>query len=75
MDRNLFRRIEVAFPVEAPEFKARVGEDLDLYLADDCQAWVMSASGEYSRAEGSGSNSAQARLLSLYDERVALIEA
>jgi polyphosphate kinase len=75
MDRNLYRRIEVAFPVEAPEFKARVGEDLNLYLADDSQAWVLSSNGEYSRAEGPGNISAQARLLSMYDERVALIEA
>jgi polyphosphate kinase len=74
MDRNLYRRIEVAFPVETPEFKARVSEDLNLYLADDCQAWVMSSSGKYSRAEGSRNISAQSRLLSLYDERVALIE-
>ncbi len=74
MDRNLFRRIEVAFPVEQPELKARVGDDLDLYLADDCQAWVMSSNGEYARAGGAGRNSAQARLLSMYDERVALIE-
>jgi polyphosphate kinase len=74
MDRNLFRRIEVAFPVEQPELKARVGDDLNLYLADDCQAWVMSSTGEYARAGGAGNHSAQARLLSMYDERVALIE-
>jgi polyphosphate kinase len=74
MDRNLYRRIEVAFPVEAPELRARVSEDLDLYLADDSQAWVLSSGGEYSRAQGSGNISAQARLLSLYDERIALIE-
>ena len=29
MDRNLFRRIEVAFPVEAPELKARVGRRIE----------------------------------------------
>jgi polyphosphate kinase len=74
MDRNLFRRIEVAFPVEQPDLKARVGDDLNLYLADDCQAWVMSSNGEYARAGGAGNNSAQARLLSMYDERVAFIE-
>ena len=39
MDRNLFRRIEVAFPVDAPELQARVADDLKLYLADDIQAW------------------------------------
>ena len=75
MDRNLFRRIEVAFPVEQPELKARVGDDLDLYLADDCQAWVMSSNGEYTRVGGAGHHSAQARLLSMYDERLALTES
>jgi polyphosphate kinase len=39
MDRNLFRRVEVAFPVESPELQARVAEELELYLADDVQAW------------------------------------
>jgi polyphosphate kinase len=75
MDRNLYRRIEVAFPVEAPEFQARVADDLKLYLADDVQAWELTPNGEYSRAVGSGNLSAQARLLSLYDERVALTES
>jgi polyphosphate kinase len=75
MERNLFRRIEVAFPVEAPEFKSRVAEDLNLYLADDVQAWELDSKGEYSRAVGSGNVSAQARLLSQYDERVALTES
>jgi polyphosphate kinase len=75
MDRNLFRRIEVAFPVDAPELQARIAEDLNLYLADDCQAWELNSNGAYARAAGSGEVSAQARLLSLYDERVALTES
>jgi len=74
MDRNLYRRIEVAFPVESPEFRARVSDDLALYLADDCQAWELDSGGGYTRAEG-GKVSAQARLLSQYDERVALMES
>jgi polyphosphate kinase len=75
MDRNLFRRIEVAFPVTAPELQSRVTEDLQLYLADDCQAWVLESGGKYQRAGTAGHTSAQARLLSLYDERVALTES
>jgi polyphosphate kinase len=75
MDRNLFRRIEVAFPIEAPEPKARVAEDLKLYLEDDMQAWVLDTEGRYSRAEGDKKLSAQARLMGLYDERVALTES
>jgi polyphosphate kinase len=76
MDRNLFRRIEVAFPVEAPELQSRVADDLKLYLADDTQAWVMNSAGAYARAEGAADHvCAQSRLLVLYDERVPLIDA
>jgi polyphosphate kinase len=74
MDRNLFRRIEVVFPIDAPELQARVAEDLKLYLEDDMQAWVLDTEGRYSPAEGEKKFSAQARLMSLYDERVALTE-
>jgi polyphosphate kinase len=75
MDRNLYRRIEVAFPLDSPEFRARVADELDLYLADDAQAWELSSNGQYSRAVGEGNLSAQAKLLSRYDERVALTES
>jgi polyphosphate kinase len=74
MDRNLFRRIEVAFPVEVPELQARIAEDLKMYLDDNAQAWVMDSDGGYSRAPGDGTVSAQLRLMNLYDERVALTE-
>jgi polyphosphate kinase len=75
MDRNLFRRIEVAFPVEAPELRARVVEDLGLFLADDTQAWLLDSSGRYTRAGGGGQMCAQTRLLSLYDERTVFLES
>jgi polyphosphate kinase len=75
MDRNLFRRIEVAFPLESPEFRARMADELNLYLADDAQAWELASNGQYSRAVGDGNLSAQAKLLSRYDERVALMES
>ncbi|MDP8984355.1 MAG: polyphosphate kinase 1 [Pseudomonadota bacterium] len=74
MDRNLFRRIEVAFPVGSSELQSRVKDDLELYLADDCQAWALWSDGHYTRAGTAREISAQARLLSLYDERVALTE-
>ncbi len=75
MDRNLFRRIEVAFPVASPEWQARVTDDLQLYLADDCQAWTLSADGTYTRAGINGHISAQAKFLSFYDDRMALTES
>jgi polyphosphate kinase len=75
MDRNLFRRIEVAFPIESAELQARVLDDLKLYLEDDVQAWVLNADGQYARAAGDGKVSAQARLMNLHGERAALAEA
>jgi polyphosphate kinase len=74
MDRNLFRRIEVAFPVEAPELQSRIADDLKLYLADDTQAWVLDSAGHYARAKDADHLCAQARLLNLYDERVPLTD-
>jgi polyphosphate kinase len=75
MDRNLFRRIEVAFPVEAPELQSRIADELKLYLTDDTQAWILNSAGHYARADGAGHVCAQVRLLSLYDERVPLTDA
>ena len=75
MDRNLFRRIEVAFPIESVEFQARVLDDLKLYLEDDMQSWVLNPEGRYERAAGERKVSAQVRLMNLYGERAALAEA
>ena len=74
MDRNLFRRIEVAFPIESAESQARVTEDLLLYLADDCNAWTLSADGRYARVVTEGNVSAQARLLTVFDDRATLTD-
>jgi polyphosphate kinase len=51
MGRNLFRRIEVAFPVLDKELKARViAEGLEACFEDNCSAWDLAADGEYRRA-------------------------
>ncbi len=65
----------MAFPIESAELQARVVDDLKLYLEDDVQAWVLNADGQYARAAGEGKVSAQARLMSLHGERLALAEA
>jgi polyphosphate kinase len=50
MERNLYRRVEAAFPIEAPELKARViRECLDALLQDTCQAWELQQDGTYVR--------------------------
>jgi len=50
MERNFFRRIELAFPVLDPKLKKRViTEGLKFYLADNQQSWDMNGDGHYQR--------------------------
>ncbi len=50
MDRNFFRRIEVAFPVLDAKLKRRViDEGLRVHLRDNALAWVMDSDGHYQR--------------------------
>ena len=66
MPRNLYRRVEVAFPVEDPALRKRViKESLDWYLQDNLQAWEQQADGSWIRREPGSERpfSAQQRLL------------
>ena len=75
MDRNLLHRTEVAFPIDAPELRQRVADDLQRYLADDCQSWMLSSEGRYTRTSTDGKVNAQSQFLSMFDDRIALTES
>ncbi len=63
MNRNMFRRIEVAWPVRDSALRQRViDECLIPYLHDTSDAWLLQANGSYRRA-GSGGPSAQKALM------------
>jgi polyphosphate kinase len=47
MERNLLSRVEVAFPIEPADLVSRVRANLDIYLADNCQAWILQPDGSY----------------------------
>lgn len=50
MERNFFKRIEVAFPILDPKVKRRVmKEGLRAYLGDNCQAWELDGDNHYRR--------------------------
>ena len=66
MDRNFFKRIELAFPILDPKLKKRViTEDLKFYLADNQQGWAMNGQGNYQRRRSSRSkpHNAQGELM------------
>ncbi len=54
MERNFFRRIELAFPILDKKLKRRViVEGLQVYLTDNLQAWDMDSNGSYHPRRGS----------------------
>ena len=69
LERNLFRRVETAFPIEDRRMKKKVMQEglLD-YLADNTQAWVLQSDGSYKRCTPGNSKpkAAQTLLLEQY---------
>ena len=68
MERNFFRRVEIAFPVREQTHRDRILRDLNFYLADNTQAWSLGRDGCYTRCErGTDSRrDAQGALLARY---------
>ncbi len=50
MNRNMFRRVETCFPVENKKLHTRILNDLDCYLKDNMQAWLLQSDGSYKLA-------------------------
>ncbi|WP_296242260.1 MULTISPECIES: polyphosphate kinase 1 [unclassified Psychrobacter] len=67
MDRNLFHRVEVAFPIEDKKLFQQVYQDgLLNYLKDNTQAWILSGDGVWQQlqsAAGETPHTAQEYLL------------
>jgi polyphosphate kinase len=67
MSRNMFRRIELAWPVRDPVLRQRVfDEALVPYLYDEKEAWVLDSVGRYRRVgpeDGQGASAQQALMV------------
>ncbi len=57
MERNLLRRNETCFPVRQKSLRQQLKRDLELYLADNTNAWLLHGDGSYERL-APGSNDA-----------------
>ena len=70
MPRNFYRRVEVMFPIEAPDLRERIlHEILPAHLMDNVKARILQPDGTYVRAhppEGGIANRCQERLLALH---------
>ncbi|MDR9438591.1 MAG: polyphosphate kinase 1 [Halomonas sp.] len=71
MARNMFHRVETCFPLLDKKLAARVRKDLETYLVDNCQSWLLRSDGLYVKQQpGSAAPiSAQETLLFAYAAR------
>ena len=72
MERNLLRRNESCFEIRQKAMKDQIRSDLELFLADNCQAWVLHGDGSYERlapAKGEERISAQ----KIFTEELAVL--
>ncbi|HBP6860424.1 polyphosphate kinase 1 [Legionella pneumophila] len=68
MERNLYNRIEIMFPIYDEECKKRIkNEIIKNYLKDNNNVWEMQSDGTYKHIIQSG-NCAQEKLIALYEE-------
>ena len=54
MPRNLERRVEILFPVEAPALKEKLWHILEGQLRDNKKAHILKPDGSYEKADGRG---------------------
>ncbi len=67
MYRNLYKRIEICFPILNPKIKKRIiKEALKYYLKDYSQGWLMNADGSYRKGRSKQGFSAQRALMNDY---------
>ena len=57
MERNLDKRVETCFPLEGKKLITRVKKELEAYLADNTQAWVLQSDGRYQHLQPTGNQS------------------
>jgi polyphosphate kinase len=67
MNRNMLRRIELAWPVTDPAIRQRIiDECLVAYLHDGVDAWDLQSNGSYTRVNDQAGHGAQAALAARY---------
>jgi polyphosphate kinase len=67
MNRNMIRRIEIAWPITDAAMQARIMQEcVEPYLSDTEDAWLLGRNGEYQQGNQSHKTSAQKMLIQRY---------
>jgi len=63
MERNLHRRVETGFPIEKSSMAKRILDELERYLDDSWQSWILQSDGSYQQQMSDPESGAQQQLL------------
>ena len=66
MSRNMFHRVETCFPLLDKKLATRVRKDLETYLVDNCQSWLLQSDGSYRLQDPGNSDAISAQETLLY---------
>lgn len=66
MERNMFHRVEIGFPLLDRKLAARVRKDLETYLVDNCQSWLLQPDGGYIKQQPMACSAISAQETLLY---------
>ena len=73
MERNLDKRVETCFPIEGKKLITRVKKELESYLSDNTQAWVLQSDGNYLRQQPTGNQNPRNAQAFLLDKLTTLV--
>ena len=65
MERNFFRRVEIAFPVREETHRERILRDLNFYMSDNMRAWELGRDGKYTRRSRDAEEARDAQVILL----------
>lgn len=70
MNRNMFKRVEICFPIADKKISERIMNDMKANLSDNSQAWLLQRDGQYLRATPSDEPAfqVQTELLKMYSQ-------
>ncbi|SDT21617.1 polyphosphate kinase [Halopseudomonas xinjiangensis] len=68
MERNLEKRVETCFPLEGKKLITRAKQELQVFLTDNTQSWILQPDGSYVRSSPSGNQLARSAQSTLLDK-------
>ena len=74
MERNMFKRVEICFPILDKNLAQRILDNLELYLQDNSQAWLLQPDGQYVQAQRTGDETIQAQTTLLLKAQTGFLD-